>query len=142
MKEYNNQVKRLNSKLEEIKRKNKTNTEGLNKVCIERVKRFLPNIDFRYHSLERILSMVQNENMILEKLYRLNKDPKKMKSEGVENTVVWHEIHFHTGQKNDGRLYYNHLSNGTFRVYAGLKKSQKYDIQKLKKNNEDNKYPD
>ena len=94
----------------------------------------LPNLEFNLQSLDEILRLVQNKNNILSKLYRLNIDPKQIRSERVESTKSWDETHFHTGINNDGRLYYQRKSNGKIQVLVGLKGTQKFDIQLLLKN--------
>jgi len=94
----------------------------------------LPNLEFNLQSLDEILRLVQNKNNILSKLYKLNIDPKQIRSERVESTKSWDEAHFHTGINNDGRLYYQRKSNGKIQVFVGLKGTQKFDIQLLSKN--------
>ena len=94
----------------------------------------LPNLEFNLQPLDEILRLVQNKNNILSKLYRLNIDPKQIRSERVESTKSWDETHFHTGINNDGRLYYQRKSNGKIQVLVGLKGTQKFDIQLLLKN--------
>jgi DNA repair exonuclease SbcCD ATPase subunit len=93
----------------------------------------LPKLDFTYQSVKEIIEMVHNKKNILNKLYRLNRDPKEVRSEHVESTKSWNEAHFHTGVNNDGRLYYKHNDHGKLEVYVGLKKTQKRDIKFLVK---------
>jgi hypothetical protein len=45
----------------------------------------------------------------------------------------WTELHYHTGQKDDGRVYFKRVQNEWF-VLVSFKGSQEKDLKYLKKN--------
>ncbi|MBP9019745.1 MAG: HIRAN domain-containing protein, partial [Bacteroidales bacterium] len=95
----------------------------------------LPNVMFLGDSMDVITLELENYQKVLQALYAISADPTYIKAERVEAADGWKELHFSTGQKDDGRLYFKHDKNqNRWLVLVSFKGSQKKDIQYLQKN--------
>lgn len=92
---------------------------------------FLPNVTFIRDSIDILQNEVENYSVALSKIMEINTD-KLYKAKKIKTLDKWFEIHFNTGQKDDGRIYFKRLGEN-LQILVSYKKSQKEDIEYLRK---------
>ncbi|MBQ4915280.1 HIRAN domain-containing protein [Maribacter sp. MMG018] len=91
----------------------------------------LPKVQFMGDSIDVLNNEIQDYSGPLKKIKEiLNNNNYKAKK--IKTLNGWFELHFNTGQRDDGRLYYRRCAH-QLDVLVSFKKTQSKDIQFLKK---------
>ena len=93
----------------------------------------LPDVEFLDGSLDILESEMEDFTNPIDKIIKINTDH-QFKGKKIMTLDKWWEVHFNTGQRDDGRLYFYRNSN-KLTVLVSFKKDQKRDILFLQKYN-------
>lgn len=91
---------------------------------------FLPEINFIRDSIDVLKQEVEDYTVALTKISEINSDP-LYRGTKINTLDKWFEIHFNTGQKDDGRIYFKR-EGSTLDILVSFKASQKKDINYLR----------
>ena len=95
------------------------------------IKIALPNVIFIGGSIDILENEIEDYSNPLRKIIQINSDP-QFKGKKITTLDKWWEIHFNTGQRDDGRLYFKKENMNLF-VLISFKKDQRKDIIYLQK---------
>lgn len=91
---------------------------------------FLPEVNFVRDSTDVLKQEVADYTVALTKISEINSDP-LFRGTKINTLSKWFEIHFNTGQKDDGRIYFKR-EGSNLDVLVSFKASQKKDIAYLR----------
>ena len=91
---------------------------------------FLGNVIFVRDSTDVLKVEVKDYRMAIKEILRINSDP-HFKATPIHTLNKWFEIHFNTGIKDDGRIYFK-KEGSDLSILVSLKATQKKDIAYLK----------
>ena len=117
----------LDSKLEKTQRQ-LTKYEGLFEGVLHTI---MPNIRFVGNSMELIKNELLDYRDAINKLYSVSSDPQKS-GKPIKTLIKWYELHFNTGNKANGRIYFRRCNKET-EVLVSLKTRQTKDIENLRR---------
>jgi len=131
------EINSLKTKLEQanalIREKKKGIKISLEKARKDTIQSMLPNVALIRDSWDVIIRELAKPERALSLLQKLQVSPETLHAERVESTKGWLELHYNTGQKDDGRLYYKRTGQNT-EVLISFKNEQKKDIRWMGKN--------
>lgn len=94
------------------------------------LKIFLNNVIFVRNSTDVLKAEVADFTVALKKIMEINSDP-VFRGTKINTLNKWFEIHFNTGVRDDGRIYFKREGND-LSVLVSFKTAQKKDIEYLK----------
>lgn len=120
----------LNEKLLKLTKRTKERSQIINTI----IDTLLPEIEFLGDSEEILHNEIGDFSIPIKDLLDIkNNNHNNLNIKSIKGvSSKWLELHFNTGKSNDGRLYYKRENNKLF-VLLSFKKSQKKDIELLKK---------
>lgn len=141
-----NKVSMLQAQLEQLQESHNLNRRELDRLRInsspaprrfrsdiEDVLRYLlPTVQFVRDSTDVFASELNDYRPALQFLHKLVTAPGTVKAKRVQNAEAWKEVHFSTGQADDGRIYFKQVDSD-WCVLISFKKYQQDDIRFLSK---------
>jgi regulator of replication initiation timing len=119
-----------NSKLyKQVQRYGKANKK-MNEEFDKILSLVLEDVQFLRDSLDVLKNEIQDYSDPLKKLLQIRGD-NELKATKINTLENWFELHFNTGQRDNGRIYFQRKS-GKIHVLVTFKKEQKKDINYLK----------
>lgn len=97
----------------------------------ELVEAILPDIQFLGDSWDVISMELQQPERVLRELHSVCCRPGEIRAVQVKTAPDWRELHFNTGQRDDGRLYFRREGRTVLALVA-FKKTQERDIEYLR----------
>lgn len=91
---------------------------------------FLGNVIFVRNSTHVLKAKVDDYTLALKEIIKINSDP-LFEGKKIHTLNKWFEIHFNTGRKDDGRIYFKKEGNN-LNILVSFKAKQKKDIEFLK----------
>lgn len=91
---------------------------------------FLPEVIFIRDSMDVLKNEISDYTTALKKIQELYLDP-LLRGKKIHSLTKWFEIHFNTGQRDDGRIYFKR-EGLQLHVLVSFKASQKKDIEFLR----------
>jgi len=91
-----------------------------------------PNVTFLRGSWDVLATEIQQPGNVLRDLFQIAFSQNGIAAAPVRGAPGWKEIHFSTGQRDDGRLYFRR-SGGQIEALVSFKREQERDIQYLDK---------
>jgi hypothetical protein len=119
--------------LERIRDRSEQMNSSLQNQVREMLHLSLPNVEFIFDSVDILLNEIKDYASPIHHLVKLRFD-NNYKGKKILLLDKWWELHFSTGQKDDGRLYFKRHGEKLL-VLISFKKSQKRDIDRLKEFN-------
>ena len=92
---------------------------------------FLANVTFISDSIDILKNEIKDYTTALSKITEIY-NTVNFKAKKIQTLNKWFEIHYNTGQKDDGRIYFK-KENHQMQVLVSFKSGQKKDIEYLKK---------
>ena len=92
---------------------------------------FLANVTFLSDSIDILKNEIKDYTTALSKITEIY-NTVNFKAKKIQTLNKWFEIHYNTGQKDDGRIYFK-KENHQMQVLVSFKSGQKKDIEYLKK---------
>jgi hypothetical protein len=93
---------------------------------------FLPQVEFVRDSWDVLSMEIAEPEGVLRELHAICCSPAEIRAKAVKGTRDWKELHFNTGQRDNGRLYFRQ-SDRTWHALISFKGSQEKDIDYLRK---------
>lgn len=121
------EVQKSESTLEKYTRINKTRNEEFDKL----IRLTNPKVIFIRDSIEILLNEVKDYSDPIKKVIEYKQDHQK-KGKKINTLSNWFEIHYNTGQKDTGRIYFKRDTEN-FYVLISFKNTQNKDIRFLQK---------
>jgi hypothetical protein len=90
----------------------------------------LPNVTLLRGSWDVLATEIQEPGHVLRDLVQIAHSQAGVAAATVRGATGWKELHFNTGQRDNGRLYFRR-SNGEIEVLVSFKGDQERDIQYL-----------
>jgi hypothetical protein len=122
-----NNSKKLGDHNERIARQLKSHRDNFNKLFDT----IMADVIFLRDSDEILVNEIEDYNDPIRKIISIKTDH-EFKGKKIKTLDKWWEIHFNTGQKDDGRLYFRREKN-KLQILVSFKKKQAHDIQFLSK---------
>ncbi|MEL4454856.1 HIRAN domain-containing protein [Lutimonas vermicola] len=127
---------RLDKKVKSLEKREEKSKRILNRYSNQFrniIEVVLPDVEFLDGSLDILESEIEDFTNPIDKIIKINTDH-QFKGKKITTLDKWWEVHFNTGQRDDGRLYFYRNSN-KLTVLVSFKKDQKRDILYLQKYN-------
>ena len=118
-------TKKLLSSNERFSRQVKNQRENFSK----RFDSIMSDVNFLRDSDEILINEVEDYSDPIQKIISIKTDH-NFKGKKIKTLDKWWEIHFNTGQKDDGRIYFKRQDN-ILSVLVSFKKNQSQDIRIL-----------
>ncbi len=93
---------------------------------------FLPAFEFLRDSADVISRELRDCRPVLHILHSISQEPGRIRATGLKGTNGWKELHFNTGQKDNGRLYYKQNIE-KWLTLVSFKNAQERDVRYLQK---------
>lgn len=119
-----------NSRLKRVENEHKKEVDKTRKNTIQKL---LPNVELIRDSWDVLLWELQNPESVFQILQKIQVMPETLHAKRVRSTKNWKELHYGTGQSNDGRLYFKRKGQAA-EVLISFKQEQKEDINWIQKN--------
>lgn len=104
--------------------------EKLSSQFEDMLKIFLSNVIFVRDSTNVLKAEVKDYRIAIKEILRINTDP-LFKATPIHTLNKWFEIHFNTGIKDDGRIYFK-KQGSDLNILVSFKATQKKDIEFLR----------
>lgn len=125
----NEQAERINELEKELQSYAKQE-QKLSSQFEDILKVFLIDVIFVRNSTNVLIAEVEDYTVALKEILKINSDP-LFKGTKIHTLNKWYEIHFSTGQRDNGRIYFK-KEKGEMSVLVSFKTLQKKDINFLK----------
>ena len=123
---FETKINELEKSLENLLKREALYNEQFEKMT----KIFLSDVIFVRDSIDVLKKEIEDYTTALNKIHALYSDP-LMRGKKIHTLEKWFEIHFNTGAKDDGRIYFKR-EGSKLNVLVSLKSSQKKDIEYLR----------
>lgn len=130
LKKENEDLKKSLSKLESSQKHSQKQFVKNLDMFNEILSVFLPNVSFIGDSIDILMNEIKDFTIPLSKVYSIATDSNFKGSPIKSIDSGWFDIHFNTGQRDDGRIYFRKSKAGVD-ILVSFKKQQKKDIQFL-----------
>lgn len=123
---FENKINELEKSLENLLKREALYNEQFEKMT----KIFLSDVIFVRDSADVLKKEIEDYTTALNKIHALYSDP-LMRGKKIHTLEKWFEIHFNTGAKDNGRIYFKR-EGSKLSVLVSLKSSQKKDVDYLR----------
>lgn len=123
---FESKINELEKSLQNLLKREALYNEQFEKMT----KIFLSDVIFVRDSIDVLKKEIEDYTTALNKISELYSDP-LMRGKKIHTLEKWFEIHFNTGAKDDGRIYFKR-EGSKLNVLVSVKSSQKKDIEYLR----------
>lgn len=101
-----------------------SSTEKLMRQTFESL---MPQVEFLKDSIELVATRLADPQSAMERIRQIVIE--KQLGDPVRSATSWYEMHFNTGQDDSGRIYYQRIDGGGYRILVSFKENQEQDFR-------------